>query len=147
MVMLEDFTKHYFIKAFTEKCALLAYWQSLIPGHSEHKKILIIAHKDPKALCADIANSEERLAALQLSNAKATPLFYKRARQLASAEGALLILDFLNESEINSIAINNTQPELIAFKKENYYLGISHKLEIALNEEINTLKEQLTHAL
>jgi bifunctional N-acetylglucosamine-1-phosphate-uridyltransferase/glucosamine-1-phosphate-acetyltransferase GlmU-like protein len=134
MVTREDFTKDYQLQAFADKAELLKHYQATISQHNQHQTILTIEHRDPKALCNDIANSEERLAALQISHSDATPLFYKRARQLASAEGAILVLDLTSEKEISSVAINNTQAEIILFKEKNYYLAINSKLETISNK-------------
>lgn len=53
----------------------------------------IIFSGSTTTLCEAIANSADRLAAIFLTHTNHHPLYYKKSRELASAEGAMLVLD------------------------------------------------------
>lgn len=73
-------------------------------------------------ICVAIATSAERLAALVVEYDQAAPFYYKKVRELASAEGAVMIWDALasklGQTDTRSNLSKNSQPDLICFSTE-----------------------------
>lgn len=127
MVTLEDFTKQFILQEFFSEQAIRAQCLRLIQKKTARLELVEIHEKNPTLLSLAIATNEHRLAAISLTSAHASPFFYKRARELASAEGALLVLDFLKYSisELNPIAIKNSQATLMLLHHDHYLLAIN----------------------
>ena len=72
---------------------------------------------DTAQLCEAIACSEERIAAIVVKHVQFSPYYYKKVRELASAEGAIMIFDLLNMPSINEInhfkISKNSLPDII----------------------------------
>jgi glutamate-1-semialdehyde aminotransferase len=82
--------------------------------------LAFIAAGNAGQLCAAIANSNERLAALVVRYAHASTFYYKKVRELSSAEGAAMIWDALDiplqQAETNITWAKNSQPDLMCFQ-------------------------------
>lgn len=79
----------------------------------------IIQAGDTATLCKAIANSSERIAAIIVKHTQASPYYYKKVRELSSAEGAVMIWDALNQTCNQATLFNkiskNSQPDIICF--------------------------------
>ncbi len=90
-----------------------------------------IAADDAAQLCESIACSAERIAAICVKYDKASTYYYKKVRELTSAEGAMMIWDKLNNDPITAnVSFNISKkslPDLICFKTqstiEQYWIG------------------------
>lgn len=90
-----------------------------------------IVANDAAQLCEAIACSTERIAAIIVKYHKASTYYYKKVRELSSAEGAVMIWSFLNDEPIktgSSLNISRKSlPDLICLKtqidSEQYWLG------------------------
>lgn len=110
--------------------------------HTQHKKIIVLVDKqtadcailrlidinveyivadDVALLCETIAKSEERIAAIIISCKNSTPYYYKKVRELCSAEGALMIWENISiSSHHKNFTISKySQPDIICFDFEN----------------------------
>jgi hypothetical protein len=70
-------------------------------------------------LCEAIANSAKRLAAIVVRDKHAAPFYYKKVRELSSAEGARMIWEALdgplNHTDTCAKLTKNSPPDLICF--------------------------------
>lgn len=77
------------------------------------------------ALCEYIGYSTTRIGAIIISDSDTSPFFYKKMREIASAEGALLILHVSHSSNTKQV-IRYASPDcLLFFNEECYWLGCS----------------------
>lgn len=82
----------------------------------------IIFSGSTTTLCEAMANSADRLAAIFLTHTNHHPLYYKKSRELASAEGAILVLDTLDKNINQSKQINiprYSYPDIIIFNDDS----------------------------
>jgi FkbM family methyltransferase len=85
----------------------------------EEKDILTIAADKSQRLCEAIALSKERIAAIVIRHHQAAPYYYKKVRELSSAEGALMIWDQIefdnNVLQQNLRITKHCQPDIACF--------------------------------
>jgi len=90
------------------------------PQSAPNDDLAFISAGHAGQLCQAIANSPERLAALVVKYDQASAFYYKKVRELSSAEGAVLIWDALDIAfEQSPVWPKNSQPDLIGFKLDN----------------------------
>lgn len=90
-----------------------------------------IVADDSSQLCLTIASSAERIAAIVVKYHQASPYYFKKVRELASAEGAVMIWDNLDNATIDiktTLKISKKSlPDLICFYNQstvnNMWLG------------------------
>lgn len=98
---------------------------------SNNELMEYIVADDATQLCLAIACSTVRIAAIVVRTHKASNYFYKKVRELSSAEGAVMIWNILNNEPIKiGLSLNMSKkslPDLICFKTqshfEQYWLG------------------------
>ncbi len=94
---------------------------------SRDKDIEIIPADNAALLCETIAISAERIAAIIVKHDKASNYYYKKVRELSSAEGAVMIWDNLHLPRIKADAPLNMSkksfPDLICFNLNNVWIG------------------------
>jgi len=78
-------------------------------------------------LCENIAISEERIAAIVVNYNKASHFYYKKVREIASAENAIMIWDTLDKSIQNIKIPTNCAPDIFCFKvsTSSYWLAFT----------------------
>ena len=97
----------------------------------DNKYIVNIQNGNIENICNEIALSSERIAAIIIFNHYGSSFFRKKMRELASAEGAFLIIDETNQTEIasNYSISKSCLPDMILFIWQTiFWLG--SKLEI-----------------
>ncbi|MFN7097146.1 MAG: hypothetical protein ACK4PR_06270, partial [Gammaproteobacteria bacterium] len=82
---------------YTARSKLLLLASSTIQKKiSPYQNIEIVPTGNTDFLCQAIATSIDRIAAIIVSHDKITPYYWRKVRELASAEGALMIWDITN---------------------------------------------------
>jgi glutamate-1-semialdehyde aminotransferase len=88
-------------------------------GQDKNDDLTVIPAGNAARLCEAIAISAERLAAIVVSYQQASPFYYKKVRELSSAEGAVMIWNALdsplNQADTRINLSKNSQPDLICF--------------------------------
>jgi glutamate-1-semialdehyde aminotransferase len=106
--------------------------QEISTNEKSHQEI--IATGSAAQLCETIANSAERLAAIIVKHAFDFPFYYKKVRELASAEGAIMIWDalenefnqFKNEAKVSKYSL----PDIFCFKTAKQAIWMGGKSEV-----------------
>ena len=96
----------------------------------------VIALGDRGQLCTSLATSTERIAAIVIKPflvySTGFPYYFSKVRELASAEGALMICDeigdfFLKSNEYSKLAVRH-HPDIICFndseEKVTFWIGV-----------------------
>lgn len=88
---------------------------------------------DAAALCTAIACTLDRLSAIVVKSPIAPPYYYKKVRELASAEGAIMIWDEVgkdfNDASQQNIIAKNSKPDIFCFSNtDKIFIGISKKV-------------------
>ena len=102
-------------------------FEYLIPSDN-HLEVLPADNTD--TLCKTIAISEERIAAIIINFHKTSHHYYKKLREIASAENAILIWDVLKYSIANIHIPTHSAPDILCFQLPNfsYWLALTRKL-------------------
>lgn len=99
--------------------------RQLILTFVDDKKFEFVEQRHIDALCKKIALADDRTASIIVDDQSDSPLFFKKAREIASAEDAWLIL-YLHHFENISTIMNSSSPDSIIFKYKNLcWLGFS----------------------
>ncbi len=105
-------------KKYTQRCKILILADPLnltpYAGIINDEYLAVIPAGNAAVLCAAIANSAERIAAVIIKYEQASPYYYKKVRELTSAEGAVMILDSLAPQRDKPLKFSkNSQPDMI----------------------------------
>ncbi len=95
--------------------------------NQQNQAIEIIPADDATLLCETIANSADRIAAIIIKYHQASTYYYKKVRELSSAEGAVMIWDNLSQTDIKAGTSFNMSkksfPDLMFFNLNNVWIG------------------------
>jgi hypothetical protein len=135
------------INSYPAACALI---EEIIYQNANRTKILVLSdptqlHKNPnhyqnydllpagnmEILCNTMATAEERIAALVVNSNQSTGFYYKKVRELASAENALMIWDTFDQSIRNVKIPVNAAPDIVCFQLPMLTCGVAFTRTLA----------------
>lgn len=97
-----------------------------------------IVANTPQNLCQAIAWSHERIAAIIVKCHAASPYYYKKVRELASAEGALMIWSSKKDNGENYKIKKHYYPDIIEFQYDDKtWIGTRKGIDLLNEREVN----------
>ena len=109
------------------KIIVLSDPYNLDKDKNEYENHELLPANNAGILCEKIAISEERIAAIVVNYNNASNFYYKKVREIASAENAIMIWDTLDKSMQDIKIPTNCAPDIFCFKfsTSSYWLAFT----------------------